>query len=837
VSRAKLFLLSVLFLAGCSPRSTSAVPPIQTGVPETAPSTLEQGPEEPTGGGDGEFTIPTSVPTPVIPEGVPKGWRATYTQFYFDDFESAEERGSTIETPGLRIEGNASLTVGEAIDGERSIVLSDPSTIQSMLTKMPLQPNTTYLFEYDYRVIHRGSGDVILWNEFRPEGPYDPNTRISARMMLSNVEEIGTFSGGAMMGEALNYALFIISTHEASIVIDNLTMYRLDVIPVTEQPLEWVKLANLPYPRLGNYSKVDTTILVTDSPAIGVPFAYTVNEIEARLALSDVIIGPATRNTHSDPDFTRRLREMNPDLVILPIRIFAEQGGNNLQSDFGTGVSEEWIVKDTNGNPVIDPVWNMYQMDVSPYAPLVNGRVFNDFHIDWIVHTVMGSGVWDGIFIDNMFGSINPHIPNAKDPSLFNYDLNRNGEQDETPAMVSEIFRAAAIQFLDGIREQVGDLEIVMGNAGPYPERYLAPYVNGYLFECWNYAWESDFPPRKSEEGWRRALDEYDVLQADSMVPKTNIMQGCGGLGIGQAEGERLEAASRDIQEHRFTLGTALLGDGFYEYDLWAFWSAPYWFDEYTVDGSGKAVEDPAYKGYLGHALAEALELTSQANLLWEEDFEDGSMPIAIWIEGGVYVSQTVEDVIDGAGSLVIDNPQHTTDTGSAAGTRTGMIQFQPGETYVVEFDWKILDTVDNPAVTTFERSNGRLDGYFWPGVVAGDLGRAKFHTTLDQAAPYFLVFELSRGGGKVAIDNIKITRGGAGPWRRDFENGFVLVNPLNKPYTFTMEELRGDLGRTGIKRILGTQAPEVNNGQSVDESLTLQPFDAIILLADRIHQ
>jgi len=33
-----------------------------------------------------------------------------------------------------------------------------------------------------------------------------------------------------------------------------------------------------------------------------------------------------------------------------------------------------------------------------------------------------------------------------------------------------------------------------------------------------------------------------------------------------------------------------------------------------------------------------------------------------------------------------------------------------------------------------------------------------------------------------------------AGPWRRDFENGFVLVNPLNKAYTFTYEELTGDL-------------------------------------------
>jgi uncharacterized protein (TIGR03437 family) len=91
-------------------------------------------------------------------------------------------------------------------------------------------------------------------------------------------------------------------------------------------------------------------------------------------------------------------------------------------------------------------------------------------------------------------------------------------------------------------------------------------------------------------------------------------------------------------------------------------------------------------------------------------------------------------------------------------------------------------------------------------------------------------------GGGKVAVDNLRIVQGGAGPWRRDFENGLVLVNPLNTPHTFTVAELSGALNRTGIHRIKGTQAPDVNNGQPVSGELTLEPFDAIILLADPIH-
>jgi uncharacterized protein (TIGR03437 family) len=86
-----------------------------------------------------------------------------------------------------------------------------------------------------------------------------------------------------------------------------------------------------------------------------------------------------------------------------------------------------------------------------------------------------------------------------------------------------------------------------------------------------------------------------------------------------------------------------------------------------------------------------------------------------------------------------------------------------------------------------------------------------------------------------VAIDNFRVVRSGAGPWRRDFEKGFVLVNPLSKPYTFSAADLAGALRRTGIRRIKGTQAPDINNGQPEPGILTVGAFDAIILLADRI--
>jgi len=61
------------------------------------------------------------------------------------------------------------------------------------------------------------------------------------------------------------------------------------------------------------------------------------------------------------------------------------------------------------------------------------------------------------------------------------------------------------------------------------------------------------------------------------------------------------------------------------------------------------------------------------------------------------------------------------------------------------------------------------------------------------------------------------------GVYRRDFENGIALVNPKgNGPRTVTLE--------SPFKRLSGTQAPSVNNGQNA-QTVTLQDRDGLILL------
>jgi hypothetical protein len=59
------------------------------------------------------------------------------------------------------------------------------------------------------------------------------------------------------------------------------------------------------------------------------------------------------------------------------------------------------------------------------------------------------------------------------------------------------------------------------------------------------------------------------------------------------------------------------------------------------------------------------------------------------------------------------------------------------------------------------------------------------------------------------------------GVWRRDFQNGIVLVNPTTVAQTVTLE--------AGLRRLAGTQDPAVNNGAAVSQ-ITLGPKDGIVL-------
>ena len=416
----------------------------------------------------------------------------------------------------------------------------------------------------------------------------------------------------------------------------------------------------------------------------------------------------------TDPDLSRRLRRQNPDIILLPYRIAQQQNflegppglGSTifLDRDFIAGLAGEWVVKDTNGEKVQDTVWDTIRfMNIYESAPVVNGRTFNDHLIDFLVDTLLPSGLWDGFFFDNLNARINCFIPYCRDPALLDFDVNGNGRRDETPARITELTRAAALQVMQRIRSELGDLALILANAGPSPETVLAPYVNGSLFECVSHNWFLDYLPLPSEAGWRLSLDDYFTMERDTMAPRVNIIQGCGGpgaFGSGETDRNYLDLTAKDIEVGRFTLATALLGDGFYNYALFDSRSAPSWFDEFSVDENGVAVENRGAKGYLGQPLGEAVHLATPSVSVWEEDFEAGELPPQLAADPAVSVSREASDLIEGAGSLIIDNPDHTKTAVTKAETRPDQLVLTPGKTYAVEYDWEVLETLDASFIT-----------------------------------------------------------------------------------------------------------------------------------------
>jgi hypothetical protein len=85
-------------------------------------------------------------------------------------------------------------------------------------------------------------------------------------------------------------------------------------------------------------------------------------------------------------------------------------------------------------------------------------------------------------------------------------------------------------------------------------------------------------------------------------------------------------------------------------------------------------------------------------------------------------------------------------------------------------------------------------------------------------SAPWFDEYDFKLGR---ALSGPPAAAWSHGVWRRDFQNGVVLVNPTILSRTVTIE--------SGLRRLAGTQDPSVNDGAVVSQ-VTLRPKDGIVL-------
>jgi hypothetical protein len=723
---------------------------------------------------------------------------------------AAENANNLFPTVGSGLQLNGATVVTDSslvIAGKASLRLKGNASFSNDPVSLLIPANTTVIVEMQYRILNPGTSNEALHLWLQPAGTaWSLATQVDLMGLPKNAPATGTFSSGALTAGAASYTLYVSSVTGSDVVVDNIAFYRQDASPVSTAPATWSRLNSLPYPRIGIYMLGSTLGQVQSGGlAEGPPYRISLDQVESRLAFADVIIGIDADSQTRYPDSIRRLRALNPNAVILPYRIAEEQplisglqGADvSIEYQFLQQIAESWYLRDTEGNYVPDPDFpKIRKMNISPYCPVVNGQTYFSVLQSWLTAPVFSSGIWDGVFFDNLFGHINGHILNSRNPGLIDVDYKGDGVH-ETPAWISDMTRAATIGMLQQFRTTNGDLQLVVGNNGSLPDLSMTPYVNGYVFEGVTQNWDGAFSRSlyasgESMAGWRQAFDDYLMMQATTRAPHLNVLEGSGIQGAAMPGAGYSTPTAADIQQERFTLGTALLSDGFYSYDLHGNLSVPLWFDEYSVDSNGTAVEDPSKKGYLGQPLADAAELTGPGTLVLHEEFESASLPPSFVpnVPGGAYITQSPGEVISGSGSLVFNNPDHTKTQNFGLNINPAGLRFVASTTYLLTFDWRILDTFDGEMRIDVYSNSQALDIYWFPIGVKGDFGTVKFPFTIPAAGNWTVRLLMQSGGGSIAIDNFHIYQGGVGPWRRDFENGIALVNPLSQPYTFTAAEI-----------------------------------------------
>ncbi|MDD5275480.1 MAG: hypothetical protein PHR16_05300 [Methylovulum sp.] len=160
-----------------------------------------------------------------------------------------------------------------------------------------------------------------------------------------------------------------------------------------------------------------------------------------------------------------------------------------------------------------------------------------------------------------------------------------------------------------------------------------------------------------------------------------------------------------------------------------------------------------------------------------------------------------------------------------------GLRTLQKNRQYTVEFQARGDDTW-HYAGQTFERVprmiaiSGAVNAnkQDTPITVLADSTLRTYRVSFTADGSPTPVFGVAEQTGTTEIRNIKLYAGGAERWSREFEKGLVLLNMTDNPWRVAMKK--------GVYRHLkGSQAPEVNNGQPVENEIVVPAQDALFLV------
>jgi len=366
------------------------------------------------------------------------------------------------------------------------------------------------------------------------------------------------------------------------------------------------------YPKLANYF-----------------LKWTITDSEVKeLAKWDLLILDMEVQENSQTQL-KKIRELNPNVIILAYITSQEANANIYNSEWHQnavlrkrlvdGIYDGWWLKDKNGNRV--SYWSgTYMLNLTDGAKLdLSNKRWNDYLPTFVQNNIISTGLWDGIFYDNIWGDV-AWVSG-------DFDADNNGQVDSV-TVVNNAWAEGTKKMLQKTRDLIGDDYIILGNGRVHLD--YQTFLNGVMFECFPAPWESN-------GDWSGILSTYLEIKNSNDSPQVTVINS-------------YDSSESNYKKMRFGLASTLMeSHGYYSFDFGnTSHNQTWWYDEYNVS--------------LGKAISSAYNLLDRTNTsykkgLWRRDFEEGSVIINSSDSEQIYVFSNEEfERINGTQDRSVNN-------------------------------------------------------------------------------------------------------------------------------------------------------------------------------------
>ena len=481
------------------------------------------------------------------------------------------------------------------------------------------------------------------------------------------------------------------------------------------------------------------------------------------------------------PDQVAQLRALNPDVLVLNSINTVEQTDSS-----GITVPDAYWLRDSNGHRI--EVWpGAYRLNLTLPEVAV-------FQAQYAYQLFLASNLaLDGTFFDNFFTSI----------SWLKADYMGNPVQvnDNYPGLADDAATLDA-KWKAGVYLELQTWRQLMPNAYasghlPEPADSLTPtYFNGSSI---------GFAAPGAKDGdsgysFTGLWQDYSGWYGSAVAPVVTMIEGGPpfqiAYGYGYSPRSAIPAATWTFGQQfypymRFALGTTLMNDGYFAYELGdTLHGEDWWYDELDYD-LGQPL-GPCYRLDVGATPTTDLIVNGG----FTQPLSDGWTS---WADTGAGCAATFQEDTTQACRIDISN--------AGAGVDYDIALFQPGlpVTQGVSYDLTFQARADasHPFSVVLQKGSANWQGYGLSREFTAGTGWQTFQATFQAdttASDGRLGFNVGTQTGSVWIGNVQLVQHPPDVYRRDFQNGTVLLNGTRQAWTIPVSG--------SYQRLTGTQAP-----------------------------